>query len=159
MKKSGFMNLCDFLQKRQWRRCSGFAELFVDCGWCFSLNLQPLTEPLCKGCVLNHNKWPHVVQRVGFLSESLYSTLMLFLLVLWLHSTHTHMCFTLPPVGERFISQLQVENSSSALLCKFSMRGCQERIRFDVNSMQLVWYLINKSLLNFSVITLKWLFI
>lgn len=56
---------------------SGFAELFVDCGWCFSLNLQPLTELVCKGCVLNHNKWPHVVQRVGFLSESLYSTLLL----------------------------------------------------------------------------------
>lgn len=114
MKKSEFMNLCDFLQKLQWGR--GFAELFVDCGWCFSLNLQPLTELLCKGCMLNHNKWPHVVQRVGLLSESLYSTLMLFLLVLWLHSTHTHICAS-PSLLQESISFPSYRRKTAHLPC------------------------------------------
>lgn len=71
-----------------------FRQQFI---WCvFFLNLQPLAELLRKGCTLNHNKWPHVVRWVGFLSEWLYSTLMPFLLVQSPHSTRTCVCFTLP---------------------------------------------------------------
>lgn len=78
-----------------WRNYSKFCDRFRF--WLvFSLYLQPLTELLCKGCVLNHNEWPHVVPRVGLLSESLYSTLTLFLLVQRLHSTRTHTCASPP---------------------------------------------------------------
>lgn len=152
MKKSGFMNLCDFLQRRQFSLSflSTAAGVFL---WTCSRWLSPCAKAVC-WIITSGLTWcrgwgsyrNHCIPLSCF-SSSYFDCIPL-----------THTCAS-PSLLQESVSFSSYRRNIAHRPCCASSAWEVVNKGSDLNSMQLVLYLINKWLQNYSVIALKLLFL